>query len=243
MAQSGDRLGLYIFVLVLNITFPVLSYTFTFFESNYEDYDIALDEESLLLAGINLVGGESHNLTWGGEWVYYTQQNQSTRLKFDGPWYEPWPVVQGDGIAIERQDAIGLALDNWLSRHRMLSRGYKSGFQDNIITNASMISEWDPLYNWSRFRMIDGTNIFITPFSGTNISDAVMEAGTLNVTLAVSFEEESNFNFWRFIGWYSGLLMGTASWGLPSVFGWVIKILTAISALALVMIAKEMIRL
>lgn len=243
MADTGGRLGLYVFVLILNLVFPVLSYTFTVFESNYGDYDIALDDETLMIAGINLVGGESHNITWKGDWVYYASENQTTRLKFSGPWYEPYPVSQGDGIALERQDAIGLALNTWVSRHRLLSRGYISGFQDQIISNISIINEWDSSFNWSRFRLIDGTNVFITPFSGSNITDAVYVSGTLNVTLAETFTESTTFNFWQFLGWYAGLMMGVSSWGLPPVFGWVLKIFSALSVLALILLAKEMIRL
>lgn len=243
MANTGGRLGFYIFILVMNLVFPILSYTFTTFESNYGDYDIALDDETLMIAGINLVGGESHNLTWKGEWVYYATENQTTRLKFSGPWYEPWPVNQGDGIAFERQDAIGLALDSWSSRNRLLVRGYMSGFQDQIISNASIITEWNSDYNWSRFRLIDGTNVFITPFSGVNITDAVFVSGTLNVTLAETFSESTTFNFWQFLGWYAGLMLGVSSWGLPPVFGWILKIFSALSLLALILLAKEMIRL
>lgn len=243
MGENTGRLGLYVFVLVLNLVFPVLSYTFTTFESNYGDYDIALNDESLMIAGINLVGGESHNLTWGGDWVYFAQENQTTRLKFDGPWYEPYRFLRGDGIALERQTAIGLALDSWVSKNRIGVRGYISGFQDQIITNASIISEWNSDYNWSRFRMTDGTNVFITPFSGTNITDAVFISGTLNVTLAETFKESTTFNFWQFLGWYAGLMIGVSSWGLPPAFGWILKIFSAISVLALILLAKEMIRL
>ena len=80
-------------------------------------------------------------------------------------------------------------------------------------------------------------------FSGVNITEAVMILGTLNVTLAETFEEASNFNFWQFLGWYAGLMIGVSSWGLPPVFGWILKIFSALSVLALILLAKEMIRL
>ena len=104
------------------------------------------------------------------------------------------------------------------------------------------ISEWDSNYNWSRFTLFDGTNVFITPFDGTNITKAVYYDGTLNITVAETFEESTNFNFWQFLGWYSSLMLGSEAWGLPPIFSWVIRLFSALSILAMILLAKEMIR-
>lgn len=240
MTEEGGRLGLYVFILVLNIAFPVLGYTFTTFGAEYEEFDISLDIDSLMMSGINLADAESHNITWNGAWVYFEVQNKTTRLKFmEYTWFGG---ISGDGIHIHKRTPISLALNNWLSTYRVNVKGVKTGDWEKAIYNASIIAEWDTDYNWSRFLMTEGTNVFITPFSGTNITKSVYEDGTLNVTIAQTFEETNDYNFWNFMSWYSSLMMGTQSWGLPPIFSWLIKIFSALSILALILLSKELTR-
>jgi len=235
--------GLYVFILVLNLVFPVLGYTFTTFNQDFEDYDISLDSDSLMMAGITFVDAQSDNVTYNGEWIYFEIQNKTTRFRFMDDIRDPYITIVGDGIATQRRTPVSQALDNWLFPYRVQVKGVKSNNWLKAMFNYSIINEWNTDYNWSRFILMDGTNIFITPFSGHNISHSVYVAGTLNVTIAETFKEETEFNFWQFIGWYSSLMMGSQSWGLPSVFSWIIKIFSALSILALVLLTKEMIRL
>jgi len=241
MSETGGRLGLYVFVLVLNLIFPVLGYTFTTFGTEYEDYDISLDLDSLMMAGITFIDAESHNVTYEGEWVYFEIQNKTTRFRFMDKIRDPWITILGDGINTQRHSPVSKALDDWNFANRIAVVSYKTGKSEKAMFNASIIAEWDATYNWSRFRLFDGTNLFITPFSGTNITKAVYIDGTLNITVAQAFEETTNFNFWQFLGWYSGLMLGSQAWGLPAIFGWVIKILSALSLLSLILLTREMI--
>jgi len=243
MAETGGRLSLYVFVLVLNMVFPILGYTFTTFGSDYEAYDISLDSETLMMAGITLVDAESQNVTWNGAWVYFDIQNKSTRFRFMEDIVDPKAIIIGDGIAIQRQNVVSLALDNWFFKHRISVKGVKTGTPKMTMFNASIVSEWESKFNWSRFMLADGTNVFITPFSGINITKAVYEDGTLNITVAKTLDEKTNFNFWQFLGWYSSLMLGTEAWGLPPIFAWVIRLFSALSILALILLTKEMIRL
>jgi len=243
MSETGGRLGLYVFILVLNLVFPILGYTFTTFEAEYEDFDVSLDMETLMMAGINFVDAESDNLTYNGAWAYFEVQNKTTRFRFMDDIKDPYWTIIGDGIATQRQAPPSKALDNWVFLNRISVKGAKTGNWEKAMFNASIISEWNIEYNWSRFMLMDGTNIFITPFSGDNITDAVYETGKLNITVAKTFEETTNFNFWQFISWYSSLMLGTQAWGLPPIFAWVIKIFSALSILALILLTKEMIRL
>ena len=243
MADTGGNLSLYVFILVLNLVFPILGYTFTTFGTDFEDYDISLDSETLMMAGITMVDAESHNVTWNGAWVYFDIQNKSTRFRFMEDIKDPYWTILGDGIATQRQSAPSLALDNWVFPTRISVRSLKTGIPSKAMFNASIIAEWDAAYNWSRFALFDGTNIFITPFSGTNITKSIFEDGTLNITVAQTYEESPTFNFWQFLGWYSSLMLGSEVWGLPPVFAWVIRIFSALSILAMILLAKEMIRL
>jgi len=243
MAETGGRLSLYVFILVLNIVFPVLGYTFTTFGTEYESYDVSLDMDSLMMAGINLVDAESQNVTYNGAWVYFEIQNKTTRFRFMDDIRDPYWTIIGDGIATQRRSAVSQALDNWNFPTRISVRGLKTNILRKAMFNASIIAEWEYDYNWSRFSLLDGTQLFITPFSGTNITKAVYEDGTLNITVAQTLEETTNFNFWQFLGWYGSLMLGSQAWGLPPIFAWVIKIFSALSILALVLLTKEMIRL
>ena len=243
MAETGGRLGLYIFILVFNIVFPVLSYTFTGFEAEFGDFDVSLDMDTLMMAGINFVDAESDNLTYNGPWAYFEVQNKTTRFRYMDDVRDPWWVIVGDGIATQRQSPGAKARESWDSTYRISVKGAKAGNWLKAIWNSTIISEWNIDYNWSRFMLNDGTNLFITPFSGNNITKAVYEDGKLNLTVAKTFEQTTNFNFWQFISWYASLMLGTQAWGLPPIFGWIIKIFSAISILALILLTKEMIRL
>lgn len=243
MGETEGRLGLYIFVLILNLVFPILGYTFTTFGVEPEKYDISLDLNTLMMAGINLVSAESHNVTWMGEWVYFEIQNMTTRFRFMEKIYDTTTFAYKDGVAIQRRSPASLALNNWVFPQSVSAKGIKTGNWEQTMTNATIIAEWEQYFNWSRFLLSDGTNLFITCFSGTNITKSVYEDGTLNVTIAQTFEETTKFNFRQFLGWYTSLMLGTQSWGLPPIFGWSLKLLSALSILAMILLSKELIRL
>lgn len=245
MSSNGGMTKLYLFVLVLNLIFPVLSYTFTAFEDVTENYETSLNPDSLMRIGLNLVDGESHNFTFNADdWVEYLLLNTTIRAK----WHESKrgllaPVI--DAVEFQKQSTISKAFDSWFSPYTIFIKSVSSNEWYQVLRNDTIVRDFDTQYNWSRFVLEDGHHVFITPFEDDgNITKAVYEDGHLNITLAKSFEEEdTTFNFWRFIGWYSSLMLGDQSWGLPSIFGWVIRILGALSVFAVVMLTKELISL
>ena len=242
MSDNGSMTKLYIFVLVLNLIFPVLSYTFTAFGTQSERYETDLDPDSLMTIGINLVDGESHTLTWEGEWVYYELLNTSIRIQWDT--FRLVSLIYQDAIRFQKQSAISLSFDNWWFPYLVDIKSITSNDWFAQLRNDTIVRDFDTNYNWSRFVLKDGHHVFITPFANDgNITKAVYEDGSLNVTIAKSFDEETSFNFWRFLGWYGSLMVGDQSWGLPSIFGWVIRILGALSVFAVIMLTKELIRL
>ncbi len=242
MSNNGGMTKLYLFVLILNLIFPVLAYTFTAFGETEERYETELDPDSLMTIGINLIDGETHNLTWKGEYIYYQLINVSIRAQWDT--HRLTGLIYQDGIRFQKQSAVSLSLENWWYPYTVEVKSILSNEWFFELRNETILRDFDTNYNWSRFVLKDGHHVFITPFADDgNMSKAIYVDGALNVTLAKSFDTETNFNFWRFLGWYSSMLIGDTSWGLPSMFAWVIRILVALSIFAVIMLTKELIRL
>lgn len=234
MSGNGSQTRIYVFVLILNIVFPVLGYTFTAFAEETEEYEISLDPDSIMAAGITLVDAESHNITYEGPWVEYVLLNLTIRSS----WY-------ADAIVFQKRSPIGKAFNTWLFPYYVDVKSLQTNKWSGALLNVTIIDDWDSEYNWSRFVLADGHHIFVTPYdTDGNITKAVFDEGHVNVTIAKSFEEdETSFNFWNFLGWYSSLIIGDQSWGLPPIFSWFIRILAAISIFAMIMLTKDLIRL
>jgi hypothetical protein len=244
MSDNGARTKLYVFVLVLNIIFPVFGYTFTTFESDPEDYEISLDMDTLNMAGINLIDGESHNMTYNGAWVYYTELNTTIRAHFQDDIRDPWITIIGDGIGLQKRGAVSIALDTWALAYTVSVKSWETNEWLKLISNSTIVRDYNEDYNWSRFILYDGTQIFVTSHeSHQNITRAVYEDGHVNMTLGRTLEESSAFNFRRFVTWYMSIMVGSNSWGLPSMFSWVLRILGAMSVFAVVLLSRELIRL
>lgn len=219
-----------------------MSYTFTTFGAETGRYETDLDPDSLMIIGLNLIDGESHNLTWEGDWIEFTELNISIRAQWNT--HERLTEPDEDGIRFERKSAISSAFNNWAFPYTVSVKSMLSNEWFTDARNDTIIRDFDPEFNWTRFVLFDGHYIFITPFeTHGNITEAIFDDGTLNVTIAKSFDEsEDRFNFWSFIRWYYSLLIGGSSWGLPSVFSWIIRILAAISSLAAILLIKELTR-
>jgi len=239
MSGKGSQTRIYIFVLILNIVFPVLGYTFTSFSEETQSYEISLDPDALMAAGINLIDAESHNLTYMADWVEYELLNVTIRARFFSTFLIP------PGLAFQKQSPIGKAFNSWGFPYWLSVKSVMTNKWYDPLENVTIVDDWNSEYNWSRFIIEGGHHAFVTPYdTDGNITKAVFTDGHLNVTIAKSFEaDDTTFNFWSFLGWYSSLIIGDQSWGLPSIFSWFIRILAAISIFAIVMLTKDLIRL
>jgi len=220
-----------------------MSYTFTAWGDQSENYEIALNPDNMMIIGLNLVDGESQNVTWeSGIESNFSLFNVSIRARWDN--FRVVGLIYQDGIRFQTKSAVSLAFKNWLFPYTMQIKSLLSNDWFYLLKNETIVRDYDTNYNWSRFVLEDGNHVFITPFeTHGNISKAIYDDGTLNITIAKSFDETGNrFNFWDFIRWYSSLLIGSQSWGLPSVFSWVIRIFAAISMLAAILLVKELTR-
>ena len=226
---------LYLFVLILNVVFPVLGYTFTTFGDEQQAYEIDLDQNALMAAGFTLSDAESHNLSYPSLWVEYGLLNSTIRVRW-----------QYNAIAFQKRSAIGRAFFNaWVLPYVIDVKSVLSNRWHGSISNSSIVTDFNTEYNWTQFILEDGHHIFVTPYADDgNMSKAIWDDGHVNVTIAKSFEEAgTNFNFWNFLRWYSSLLIGDQSWGLPDVFSWFIRILAVISVFAMVMLTRNLIPL
>lgn len=210
-----------------------------------ENWDISLDKDRLILAGIILNDAESHNVTFNGDWVEYEVQNQSVRVGWKSGIRDPGTfIVYEDAIFIQKKSPLGRVLDSWIFPQFMWTKAVKSGYTSKAIYNDTIVLNFDQVYNWSRFEVEDGVQCFITTINeDMNITTAVYEYGTLTVTLGEGWEEQTSFNFRNFVTWYLGLIIGDQTWGLPDVFSWLIRILSALTILSAVIIAKELIKI
>lgn len=239
MSGNGSLTRIYIFVLVLNIVFPVLAYTFTSFSEETEGYEISLDPDFLMAAGINLIDAESHNLTYMADWVEYELLNVTLRARFFST------VLIPPGLAFQKQSPIGKAFNSWVFPYWLSVKSVVSNKWYDPLENLTIVDDWTSEFNWSRFIIEGGHHAFVTPYAtDNNITKAVFIDGHLNVTIAKSFEaDDTSFSFWSFLGWYGSLIIGDQAWGLPPIFSWFIRILAAISIFAIVMLTKDLIRL
>lgn len=234
MSGNGAQTRIYVFVLILNIVFPVLGYTFTAFGEDTQDYEISLDPDALMAAGITLSDAESHNISYEAPWVVFDELNTTIRARW----------LYG-AIAFQKRSPIGWAFNSWRFPYVIDVKSVLSNRWHGSIKNSTIVIDFNTEYNWTRFILEDGHHIFVTPYADDgNMSKAIWDDGHVNVTIAKNFEEKgTNFNFWNFLGWYTALIIGDQSWGLPSIFSWFIRILAAISIFAIVMLTKDLIRL
>ncbi len=243
MADDGSQTRFYIFILVLNLVFPVFGYSLTNFPSGAPtEYAIDIDREALEAIGISLVDAESHNMTFSRVWVGYDGLNKTYRARFsDRSHITGRPTAYYDGVQIQTSPVTnGLLI--WFFGYNVPAKSVVSGLSIEYVSNASIVSDYNPAYNWSRYVLGTGEMLFITPNDPThNISYAVNNVGHINVTIGKTFERTAGFNFMRFASWYLSIMVGGQAWGLPEVFAWITRILGALSVLATVMLARELI--
>lgn len=241
MGDNGSQTRFYIFILVLNLVFPVFGYSLTNFPSGAPtDYSVDIDTEALEAIGISLVDAESHNITFNSGWADYTDLNKTYRAKFSNDVRLTGLGGYHDGVQVQTSPVDGWL--TWFFGYNVPAKSVITGVSVEYVSNASIVADYDARYNWSRYVLGTGEVLFITPNDPThNISYAVNNVGHLNITIGKTFEATTSFNFMRFASWYLSIMVGSQAWGLPEVFAWVTRILGALSVLATVMLARELI--
>jgi len=243
-----ENLKLIVMMLIISITFPIFAMGLTNLQTQESSkFDIAISYESLISAGIMLGNAVSHNVSYGGGYVYFNLNDTEVRVKWDDLGLDPATFLPiGDAIKVERKSPLGRITDSWVFPKRLYISGEKTDYKSIYVYNSTLIQEWDEDYNWSLFRIPEEGLVMIVQYSpsvSNNITEAVYEDGLITVTIGKSLDVNEKVNFRKVVNWYMGLLIGDKSWGLPPVFTWIVRILTSLSVLAMVIFIKEMIKL
>ena len=170
------------------------------------------------------------NVSYGTGWQYFTVNNTDMRVEWT------WIFSIGDHFRFQTHVTFFGLASGWT----------EMGFRDygTEIYNSSVIIEWNNQTKWSRFKAKNGYEVFFTdPEQEHNITRAIYEDGTVTVTVAESMSFDEDVNLMTFVSWYAGMITGTKSYGLPSVFNMVLQVINVLSLLSVVIIAKEMISL
>jgi len=242
-----ENLRLIVFILIVSLVFPIFGMALTQGESEVELYDVSVSPESLVSAGILLREGESHNVSYGGGYVYFTLNDTEVRVKWDNMYISGYRgiYVKADYVKVEKKSPLGRIMNSWLFSETLYVVGMKTGYKTENIYNNTIIEEWNQKYNWSMFK-IPGEGLIMLiqyPPTSENITDAVYNDGMITITIGSAVDLNESINFRRIINWYTGLIIGDQTFGLPSFFTWIVRIITALGVLAMAVFIKEMIRL
>ncbi|MBA7491600.1 hypothetical protein ES702_02148 [subsurface metagenome] len=218
------------FFLIFSIAFSYFAFALMFSTVSEGRWDISLDVEQIMSAGILLGEADDLNLTYGSGWQYFTVNNTEIRVEWD------WIVTIGDHFRFQTHVKF-FGLD--LAWTEMGIRDYGTE-----IYNSSVIVEWNNNTKWSRFKFKNGYELFFTdPEQEHNMTRAIYDDGTVTVTVAESLTITEDVNFMTFVSWYAGMITGTNNYGLPSIFNVVLQSIGALSLLSVIILAKEMISL
>jgi hypothetical protein len=200
---------------------------------DYSDYDISLDIIELYASGIMIGEYDAANISYGNTtWTEFSVNETNIRAR-----WENWILTGKTGILFQTE-AEFFTFQPWIDfRWDNIEGGL-------IITNQTIIAEYNTDYNWSRFNGKTGYVLFITdPLRQGNITRAVMEDGNVTLTICenVAWASEPDLN--SFVNWYLGLVTGAESWGLPESFSILVRIFTMMGIFSGIFLMSEVRRI
>lgn len=237
---------LIIFVLLFSLSLPIFGYAFTQLSLTSVIPELALDREALISSGITISEGQSEVIEFNeaAVWTYYTIGNVTYRLA----WYNP--VLQFGIFHLQAQTHWADRILNtwffpetqrWLdpSNNEQLA-AFASGIDNNTV-----LTYFDEDKGWAWFINGRGLNVFFSynATEATGIFDSIENNGNVTVTLATGSVWSKEMDFSGVIDWYFRLLIGDQSYGMPSELSWLIRIITAVMAVAAIWLAKDLLRL
>lgn len=242
MSASERMTGLFIFMFIFNALFGVFAHAFTVFpedESDVYDYEIAIDESRLLDYGLIFQNASSYNITWKAAPVYFSANEKDFRVLWD----EIGILGSHDGLLFQKQSLIEQYADSWLFPERQQVALGETGEVVSEIWNSSIITYWDPEYNWTKIDIASGVQGFITPILSDqhNITKAVYETGILQFT--VGQPRELGYSIGSFIDWYWGVVFGFSSYGLPSSMAWIMRLIFSLTVMSFIFMTRALTRL
>lgn len=235
MADGLDPKSIAVTLLLISILFHYFSYSFTVVAYDYSDYDISLDIVELYASGIMIGEYAYANVSFGNEtWTLFELNETTVRTRWDS-----W-ILTGKSALLFQTEAKFFSFQPWIDfRWQNVDGGL-------AITNASIIENFEPQYNWTRYHGVTGFVMFVTdPELEGNITRAVMEDGLVTVTIAQDVAWSSEPDLQSFMSWYMGLVTGSESWGLPDSFQILVRIMSMLgifSGIFLLIEARRLIK-
>lgn len=234
--------------IIFNLLFSMMGYAFTTFPTTPADQlNVPIDLEVLADEGIIFLNATAYNLTYGGDWIEFTEADQKMRISFrDAPIYDPKYDLY-DGIMIQKQALIQSYFDSWLFADYIgleLGVNYEPLGDTRSISNSSIVSYWENEYNWTRFRTSNDIAGFITTRASedNNITKAVYETGNLTVTLG-ELQLNPDIDITTFARWYWNTLVRFEYVGFPAVLSSIIKVIVVINVVSGILVLREQFRL
>lgn len=235
--------SLFLFSVLFNLFFSVYGYAFTNFPvepSENPDLNIALDMDDLYEIGISFSNATSLNITFGAD---PTVLDQGIDIFYRVDWSSH---IRGDYLQFQVQSPIERFLNTWvLPSDLSLFMGSEGDFYAELY-NSSLVSLYEPGYDWIRGRAGSNFAFFLspTPADRGNITRAIYETGTLILTYGdpISLTGQDEISIKNFISWYYDTLIGANSYGLPEGLVWFMRIIFSLNVIAGVFMLKELSR-
>ena len=219
------------FFIIFTLVYTYFSYALAFSVVPQNRWDTTLDLEEIFASGILLGERDDLNISYGGvgtDWHYFNVNNTEIRVEWS------WIVTIGDHFRLQTHVALfGIELA-WME---MSINDY-----GNAIYNSSVIVEWNNQTKWSMFKCKNGYYLFFSdPLLEHNITRAIYEDGNVTLTIAESISFDDDVNMMTFISWYTGMITGTKSYGLPSIFNVILQAISVLSLLSVIILGKDLI--
>ena len=218
------------FFIIFTIVYTYFSYALSFSVVPINRWDVSLDLDEIFASGIMLGEADDLNISYGSGWQYFTVNNTEIRVEWD------YIVTIGDHFRLQTHVSF-LGIELYWVEMGINDYGYE-------IYNSSVIVEWNNKTKVSQFKCKNGYYLlFSDPELEHNITRAIYEDGAVTLTIAESISFDDDVNLMTFVSWYTGMITGTKSYGLPSVFNVVLQVISVLSLLSVIILAKEMISL
>ena len=254
-----SRDGLILFVLIVNITFPVMAGALTSLNINANFDNSVLSTIDLLSDGIVLTNATSITLTYN--------VNQTETYVAPDRIYSSWNI---NGVAFQAQLN---QIDKFFNTKYFLTNLDVTdtlgvswtvvGDLDIVamfihyIPTSKILSEYNSDKGYAHGKLIyysagtTGTNIAVHQYPSdiffsynqtaySTMTDA-LAGGSIYVTYGSIIATDANYG--NFISWYLGILLGNNTYGMPNEFLWIMRIFIAFSVLATVWLIKDLLRL
>lgn len=231
-----------ILLLTMNVVIPIFTYSLMDISitQDFSDDISYLDEDDLIDAGIYLDKQERYNISLG-QVIEFVNASQTLRVLWDDPTY--WPNFQ---FYTNRGPAV---LGQWLFKN--FQRVYIGGelyiyslVSPKLITNQTIISNFDEARNWTRASLPDiGAEAFFTCEAyDNNITEAILTQGIVNITLGTSVDF-NQVDHVKFMSWYWGLLSNTNTYNLPAPVAWIFRVQAILLIFTSIIIARDLTRI